>query len=200
MPYDQDINNNRRQYCNYTYYNSNMATMVKVIADGMIKDNRPRKLHPTDCKNKSLATIEKMISRGALFLIDNWDTPEKTYLKWRQSVSVEKLSTIDVVLISFKYPNLGIAAAATNDEGIEMLKLEHKKMQSDKARKESEDTINWNEELDKFICYGDSGTRLEIRNIFLSPEEQRFVRQGVVTLSNITIVEISEDNIILEKT
>ena len=175
---------------NYPYYNITAANVVRPIALDMIAtaqtDQRPRKIESAKMR-KSLATLEKIVSRGAMWLVDHDNTEGRVFREWRRNVFIKKNYPDQSVIIEWKFG------------GLEVTKGEMPMSRKEKM-KDAMYTHSWQEGIDNFINDGEEGSRLEISDLKLSPEDISNVRGSLVGMeSMVKVVEISYSKIILEK-
>jgi hypothetical protein len=156
-------------------------------------DQRSRSIEAVKM-NKSLATLEKVISRGALYLVDHDTTEGQIFRKWRQSVYIKKHYPSQCVMIEWKYAGLNVNL-------VESTKISHKPAPTKKSlMQDAIVTMSWQEGIDDFINNADEGTTLKIGDLRLTAEDMNNVRASLRGMESVVkIVEISYHKIILEK-
>lgn len=153
--------------------------------------------------HKTVKTMEKLLSRAALYLIDNCDDRERTYARWRKSVEIKRdwprKGFVTIRWKSARFSLVGTGALV----GMDLRKAESETVADIVPdvvvnQKESSNT-EWCNILDEFICDGEAGTSITVDELNLTEADIGFVKASCAGVGGIKIVELNESRIVVTK-
>lgn len=193
------------------YYSQSNALSIKAIADSMIASGKHQKIYAKP-RGVSVNTLEKIFSQGAIWLMDNG--PEKLrYTQWRRSIKVTRDHAAGYILLEWKIINghqfQQILDATPRDftpvENVHVTSARNREVMningtSVKVKDLTHGTINdeWKAALEDFIL-GEGAAKLDISEITLSDSDIVFIRGSLVGMSDVKVVKLDKNHIVIER-
>ena len=159
------------------YYKRRYASELQLTIDAILNDKKNRIYRYEDFPGISKTTLYLKISQAFLYLVDLMDTPDKKYTMASCLITVRKNS--DGVLLEYspdlKQPKLALSST----------------LRTSKGRRE------WKTELTDFIENASINSKLVIKDISLTPEEEQEAKMMLFGFESNFLFKISGTEIIL---